>query len=275
MTQYSIFTTVNDAYFPFIDIFINSALKNCNKDNLKSIYVSDIGLNYNFCNYLKSKDKVILLQYDKLSEKFTGVHDNCWTKSVSQKTKNLNSFLKTTNIKESLILIDSDTFVLKDLAVCIDKNFDILATTMADGGHLGASGVYIEQIASFLVMNDMTKSKIFLNKWIENIKWLQDNKKRPPHETPGMNMTLKQLEESIKFGYLSDNIVCADQTIFNNTLTIHFKSNGSNKDNAILNFEKRINLFKTNNKNFDINFLDYLNTEQYNLWKKLVDEQII
>jgi len=51
-----------------------------------------------------------------------------------------------------------------------------------------------------------------------------------------------------------------------NTYSVHFKSNGSTKDNPVINFERRI-LSVKNNTNYDLNLDKYLNEEIYDKWR--------
>jgi hypothetical protein len=86
-----------------------------------------------------------------------------------------------------------------------------------------------------------------------------------PHETPALNMTL-QNNNLLKVGYLKELEVCADQELTSNTISIHFKSNGSTKDNPVVNFESRV-MSVNNRTNNDLEVDKYLNEEMYDQWR--------
>ena len=86
-----------------------------------------------------------------------------------------------------------------------------------------------------------------------------------PHETPALNMTL-QNNKLLNVGYLKELQVCADQVLTPQTLSVHFKSNGSTNDNPVINFEKRIMSVYNNTEN-DFEIGGYLNEKQYDKWK--------
>jgi len=86
-----------------------------------------------------------------------------------------------------------------------------------------------------------------------------------PHETPAMNIVLRESSD-LKIGYLKEIEVCADSELGNQTYTVHFKSNGSTKDNPIINFERRIMSVK-NNTDSDFDLDQYLNEKIYDKWR--------
>ena len=148
--KYSVFTTANKSYFPFVDIFVNSLTENCL--NLNKIYIADSGLG-NYRKYLEEKPNVCILDTNVIDE-YTGVHSEGWIKATQQKTRVLYRLLSETNFKEPLIMIDSDVCVLHDLSQVINTNFDMQVTTMSDGGHTRSDGIFIREIASFLIINN-------------------------------------------------------------------------------------------------------------------------
>jgi len=88
--KYSVFTTANKSYFPFVDIFVNSLTKNCS--NLNQIYIADCGLG-EYCKHLQCNDKVSLINTD-VTDEYSGVHSKGWVKATQQKTRVLYKLLK-------------------------------------------------------------------------------------------------------------------------------------------------------------------------------------
>ena len=259
--KYNIFTTANKSYFPFVDVLVNSLNKNCS--NLDRIYIADCGLG-EYRKYLQSNDNVFIMDTD-VTDEYSGVHSKGWVKATQQKTRVLYKLLKMVNFDKSIIMIDSDVCVLKDLSQAINTEFDMQVTTMNGGGHTRADGIFISEIASFLVINNCDLGKRFVHSWIKQMKELVENDTPFPHETPALNMTL-QNNKLLNVGYLQELNVCADQVLTPQTLSVHFKSNGTTNDNPVINFEKRImSVYNTTENDFEIG--NYLNEEQYDKWK--------
>mgnify|MGYP001192479596 FL=1 len=259
--KYNIFTTANKSYFPFVDVLVNSLNKNCS--NLDRIYIADCGLG-EYRKYLQSNDNVFIMDTD-VTDEYSGVHSKGWVKATQQKTRVLYKLLKMVNFDKSIIMIDSDVCVLKDLSQAINTEFDMQVTTMNGGGHTRADGIFISEIASFLVINNCDLGKRFVHSWIKQMKELLENDTPFPHETPALNMTL-QNNKLLNVGYLQELNVCADQVLTPQTLSVHFKSNGTTNDNPVINFEKRImSVYNTTENDFEIG--NYLNEEQYDKWK--------
>lgn len=259
--KYSIFTTANKSYYPFLDIFTSSVLENCK--NLDRIYIADSGLG-SYRKFISNKGKISFMDTDCLDE-YSGVHSEGWVKATQMKTKSLNTLLHKIDFDHPVIMIDSDVCVLKDIESIIDTEYDIQVTTMKGGGHTRSDGIFISEIASFVIFNNVQKSKVFVQKWINRMKEFGTNGTPFPHETPAMNTVLRESSD-LKIEYLKELEVCADSELDNNTYAVHFKSNGSTKDNAVVNFERRIMSVK-NNTNFDLNLDKYLNEEIYDNWR--------
>tara|TARA_B100000424_G_scaffold70627_1_gene52347 strand:+ start:2314 stop:3117 length:804 start_codon:yes stop_codon:yes gene_type:complete len=261
--KYSVFTTANKSYFPFVDIFVNSLTENCL--NLNKIYIADSGLG-EYRKYLNNKSNVCVIDTDILDE-YTGVHSEGWVKATQQKTRVLYQLLSNINFEEPLIMIDSDVCVLHDLSQVINTNFDMQVTTMHNGGHTRDDGIFIREIASFLIINNCDFGKNFVGNWIKQMEEFGENGTPFPHETPALNMQLQSLNnEEFKIEYLKEIKVCADQILTPDTLSVHFKSNGTTSDDPVVNFEKRImSVNNTTDNDFDIG--RYLNGEQYVRWR--------
>ena len=259
--NYNVFTTANKSYFPFVDVLVNSLTENCS--NLNRIYIADCGLG-EYRKYLQDKDNVSIMDTDVIDE-YSGVHSEGWVKATQQKTRVLSKLLTMMDFEEPLIMIDSDVCVLEDLAQVIDTEFDMQVTTMNTGGHTRADGIFISEIASFLVINNCDLGKSFVHNWIKQMEKFAENGTSFPHETPALNMTL-QNNKLLNVGYLKELEVCADQELTPNTISIHFKSNGSTKDNPVVNFESRV-MSVNNRTNSDLEVDKYLNEEMYDQWR--------
>ena len=259
--KYNVFTTANKSYFPFVDVLVNSLTENC--PNLSRIYIADCGLD-EYRKYLQDKDNVCIMDTD-VTDEYAGVHSEGWVKATQQKTRVLSKLLTMMDFEDPLIMIDSDVCVLEDLAQVIDKEFDMQVTTMNTGVHTRADGIFISEIASFLIINNRSLGKVFVQSWINQMEEFAENETTFPHETPALNMTL-QNNNLLNVGYLKELEVCADQELTSNTLSVHFKSNGSTKNNPVVNFESRV-MSVNNRTNNDLEVDKYLNEEMYDQWR--------
>jgi len=263
--EYNIFTTANNAYFPFLDIFINSINKNSNK--VKNIIVVDTGLTHHK-EYITSLDKVILID-SKVNEVFTGVHSVGWYNATSIKTKKLLELFNNDNYNIPTILMDSDVYVDKELVDLIDLSYDIQVMDMdKKNQHTRSDGIFLKQIACFVIFNQIKKSKVFLSRWINEILNLDKLGIALPHETPAFNKVISDsnfvTESFIKLKHLRERVACSDMVLYDDSYSLHFKSNGSTKTDKITNFISRVQNC-TSYKNIKID--NYINKTQFNIWK--------
>lgn len=262
--KYNIITSANLSYYPFLDILINSARQNCN--NLNEIYVIDSGL-----GKVKSLIQAKVIDMN-LNDSFSGVHSEGWRKATRSKTLGLIKLLSEYNSTFPLILIDSDVCLIKDLAALIDTKYDIQATVMSDGGHQRRDGIFIKEIACFVVFNHPQQALKFVQQWSANIKLLEDNDIDTPHETPAFNFALKDFDSSLNIGRLDENLVCADLKHFDNTYSVHFKSNGGTQLTPVENFTSRINAVRQYTPQYT-NYYQYQNPQHYKQWLAIMEKQ--
>lgn len=264
--MYSIFTISNHAYAPFLDILLNSTYRNSNVNKINNFYILDLGLSNEYKEYFSSNFNVTIIPNNQ-NFGFEGVHSDEWCSSVNLKTIALHQLLQSMASKETIILIDNDTFVKRDLSLLIDKDFDIQLTNMLFPHKRKYDDIYLKSIASLCIFNSISSIK-FVEVWINIIKEL-NTKLNPPYETPALNMTIGAMKDYFKLKFMDEILVCADRIIIPETHVVHFKSNGRSKKNAVENFESRISNLLTFVD--PINFLEYLNYDLYLDWKKTFD----
>jgi hypothetical protein len=241
---YDIFTTCNEAYYPFLENLITSIERNC--ENVGNIYIGNSGLS-RFNQALK-REGVIELFQEGLTAEFQGVHQAGWYKATALKTRFLHKLLHVIDEDRPLILIDNDTLVLKDLEPLINTDYDIQVTHMEKGEVKNAAGLTISNIASFMIINNRKKMKRFTERWVELMSYYLENEVRPPHETPAMNALLREnVDPVMKIEELPEQVTCRDvgynspvKAVGDETYTIHFKSSGSNSWPAGTNFTRRV-----------------------------------
>lgn len=262
--KYNIITAANASYFAFLDILVNSARQNCS--NLDRIYVVDSGLGE--FRDLVDADIIDMQAIDS----YTGVHSDGWRRATRTKTLGLLKLLENYNSPNPLILVDSDVCVLQDLLPVIDQQFDLQATVMSDGGHRRRDGIFIKEIACFVVFTNPSLAQKFVQQWSANIKLLEDNSIDPPHETPAFNFALADFAQTMRIGRLDENLVCADLKHFDMTYSVHFKSNGSTKLTPVDNFTSRINAVQQFSAT-KTNYYQYQNINHYKHWQSIMEKQ--
>jgi hypothetical protein len=262
--KYNIVTAANASYFAFLDILINSARKN--SADLDRIFVIDSGL-----GEFKSRVAADIIDM-QATDAYTGVHSDGWRQATRTKTLGLLKLLETYDSDTPLILIDSDVCVVKDLGTILDRDYDIQATVMSDGGHRRRDGIFIKEIACFVAFNRPRQAMEFVRQWSANIKLLEDNKIDAPHETPAFNFALADFSDRLRIGRLDENLVCADLKHFDMTYSVHFKSNGGTKLTPAENFTSRVNAVRQYTAEFT-NYYQYQNPEHYKHWLSTMEKQ--
>lgn len=260
--KYNIFTISNEAYFPFLDIFINSVNANCK--SCEKIIVINTGIPENLVSYIKNKPKVEVLDYF-VPEKYTGVHSAGWIKTTFQKTKSLLNLFSDDLYSTPTILVDSDVYVHKELEPLINLNHDIQVTVMdKKNQHMRDDGIFLKHIGCFAIFNDIKKSKIFVENWITKMEEFS-KLYNPPFETPSLNLIIKENKNNLSIGDLDEKVVCPDQCFFPDSYSIHFKSNGSTTMSKVDNFLYRLKFVK-NYSSESINLSQYLDKEMFSRW---------
>jgi hypothetical protein len=265
--KYNILTIASKTYFPFLDVFLNSLFDNCDTSKINKIYIVGVDLD-DYKNYLYKSDKIVYLD-DSSKDEYTGVHSNGWYKTTKLKTEYLKELFDTVDVNEPIVMIDSDTVVLKDIYDIIKPEYDLQLVEMSEGSHISQSGILILHIACLSIFNHREKSKNFLNKWIENKNMLFQMKRPKPHETPAMNMVIndKKFMKNYNFLSMDEREVCADSAVYENSKIIHFKSNGTSNVTPLKNFIDRFSKIKCFDENQkDLDYIKYLQSGPFKLW---------
>jgi len=229
MEKYSIQTTSDYSYFPFLKVFINSILVNCDKNYLSNIYIINTGMDNEQINYITSLSPCIKIINTGSNTNFKGgIWGEDWQENVKGKTKWL--FNTVNKVQESVLMLDSDMMVTKDLHELLTQGGDIQVCVRP--------GSSVPYIGSYFWAVNKENSLSFLKHWINIIDNAPNGKKAL--ESPALSETTKIFKNKI-------NIVeqaCKNvNVIFPNTFTdetylVHFKSTTVN-DN-INQFEERV-----------------------------------
>lgn len=223
--KYNIYTILNSEYIRFGRIFLNSLFDTHNINNIKNIYILNMGLNNKHKEFISNFNKVKLIEPDDgivELEEGTG-----WTNVVCSKTYYLKKLIKETENICPIVMIDSDCLFLKDIESLIDLDYDFQVCKRNNNNKL--------LLASFMSFNNRIQSIILLDKWIEKIKTINKDWK----ETKAL-IKIYEEENDFNFGLIPLNQVSVlhSKNINNNSRIIHFKS--STNQNKKIKIEQRI-----------------------------------
>lgn len=230
--SYSILTVANREYFKFLQLFIKSLQLNSN--TYERLYVADCGLG----SLKKSINNTIFIETGSNIQSGE-VHSDGWRLVTSKKTTVLKWLASKTS--HSLIMIDSDVCVLKNLAELIDLRYDIQVVrrdipinyNIKIFGKAGLKKLDY-YISSFLIINRTDKCSEFLNDWIKLIESYEDNNFPMPHESTCFNRTLESYQHQglLRIGYIPESKCCAVANLSSDSYSAHFKSmpNGRGAD---------------------------------------------
>ena len=248
---------LNDSYFKFGLIFLNSLYKNTNIDYINKIIINNIGLSENNKELLINKfDKIKFFETNK-NIIVDEVHSEEWLEALTMKTKILLEVIKD---KENLplVLMDSDMLILKNFNKFIKPKYDIQICKLKTPGYRDdLSFKKITHIACFLIINDNNINMLnFMQDWINEINYMVNKKCIPAYETPAMNKIIDKYKNILNIGDLNIDKVATNREFIKHTShIIHMKSDGNRKGGN--HFEYRISKIK----NFDKEkVLQYLNS---------------
>ena len=221
MRQYSIFTVTDESYKYYTEVFFKS-LNKINMDLVKNVYVCDQGMSEGQRDFVKSFDKVqIINPVNKINEKTEIVWDETWLKKVGSKTENLLKLVE--DNEEPIVMIDVDSMFIKDFYDLLDFDKDVQVAHRPPN--------FPDYIASFVCINKKTGID-FINRWIKNI----NNLPQAPKETRALCNTISEFKNSVNEFEIGDLPV--EQIHFygqesdcekNDTRVAHFKGYSKTK----------------------------------------------
>jgi len=182
---------------------------------ISDIIVVDTGLTEQQVEEIKSKTtQVRFIHTEKKTNFKGGIWGEDWQENVKGKTEYLAKVVK--ELKEPVLMLDSDMMVLRDLYVLLEKGGDIQVCHRPKHE--------VTYIGSYFFSINHEKSIPFIESWAELTK---SGKGFVPHESPALVATVKKNESMLKIVRLDQAAVNVldPQFITDQTLIIHFKGN--------------------------------------------------
>ena len=214
--KYSIFTISDSTYFLFTEVFLKSLHTKLDIDKINKVYVCDLGHTATERDFIKSFEKVELIEPIKKLNPSKNLWDNDWLEIVGSKTENLLRLFKEKD--ESIVMIDIDSMFIKDFYDLLDFESDIQIAhrPFVPGLHY---------IASFMMFNKKETCIDFLETWISNQRRIW----KLPKETKALCLTIDELSiDNFKIANLPvEQIHFYDNEKYvevNDTRIAHFKT---------------------------------------------------
>ena len=227
--QYCIYTVLNHAYMKFGKLWLNSMHDNVDMSKVKGIFIVDTGLFKEDCEELRKYEKIKILKSDIDFKDTSDVNkgSSIWLQHVLKKTEFLYKILCSNENNLPIVMIDNDCMFLQDFSDVIDNKYDIQVCLRSY--HKKEPG----WIASFFVINDINKGKLFLELWIQEIRNLMlTNPERGWFESHALNLLVNKLIQQqvkqINIGNVETKIVSCErpeQYDKEKTKIVHFKGN--------------------------------------------------
>lgn len=237
-SKFNIVTIItNKEYEKFLILFLNSLFKNTNTDNLNAVYILEKNVTEELkLNLIKKYNKVIFenknynVNLPNLKSDFR--HD--WRLSVL--SKSIYVYEKVVESSIPTILIDLDSFFIKDFSQHINVEYDIQVCERESKDNSKRI------IASYISFNNKDKSIKFLEKWISLIKFINED----VVETKSLNLMSNDPEfKTQKLSYKKISYYYGIDEISEETAIFHLKGCNptipvqNDVDNRIKRLEKK------------------------------------
>ena len=235
VNKYNILIMLNDSYYKFGCIFLNSLYANVDLSKLNYIFVNNIGLSESNKIVLQSKyDKIRFIETN-VAISTNAVHSKEWLSALTMKTKTLYSLLQSID-NLPIVLMDTDMLVLRDFTDLLNDTYDIQVCkreTPSIRNDLPIKQMkYIACFVAFYRYSEVIDK--FICDWMREIHRMQASNMTPAYETPSMCAMMELYKTRIKFGDILQQHVASENNNASSRV-LHFRSYGPES------FEKRIN----------------------------------
>lgn len=169
--KYNIVTVASNAYYePFLKLFVNSAIKHLDMNFLNTIYILEKDINPETIKILSDKHSAITFENLDYTVNITNINSK-W--SHTWRTSVIGKYIYTyEKVKQSdfpCILVDLDSFFIKDFYDLIDLRYDIQVCDRK----CNISNKSL--IASYVSFNNKVTSLNFLEEWIKLIEEINED----------------------------------------------------------------------------------------------------
>lgn len=217
--NYSIITTCDKGYFPFLEILTDSISEICDLSKINNFFIVDTGLTLEQRQYLLGKLSMVTFIETDLQTNFEGgIWGDDWAINVGSKTVTLYETLK--ELDHSLLMLDADMEVLRDLKDLKNYGGDIQVCYRPNNS--------TKYIGSYFFALNPLKALPFVKKW-KDITLKSDKSKA--FESPALVRTIEEFKNQINIVELNEELVNVYKSslLVEDSFLIHYKSDSLDK----------------------------------------------
>ena len=217
---YSIITTCDEGYFPFLKILVNSIFKVCDESLIYNFIIVDTGLNKQQKEYLSNKSNKVSFIETGLNTSFKGgIWGDDWRVNVKSKTSTLYETLK--QLDHPLLMLDTDMKVLKDLKHLLNMGGDIQVCIRPNNN--------VKYIGSYVFVLNPLKSLPFIKYWRD---LTNNSTEKKAMESPSLVLAVEKYKSELNIVELSETLVnvVSPELLTDDSYLIHYKSKSLHKN---------------------------------------------
>jgi hypothetical protein len=207
---YNFVTVANSSYAVFLQLFIASLLDIVDQHLIEHVYVFDTGLD-DITRQRVSRVGHVILMPTSIRSEMKSLHDSGWQASTYFKTHALQQILDTASAPT--ILLDCDTIILRDFIYLLDGDYDV-GVCRTDQSEI------TQYLGAFFVANNTAQARVFVRKWIDEMKAIDDL----PKESPALVRAVKN-SKGVKVREFLESQICS-LAPHANAHIYHLKSGG-------------------------------------------------
>jgi hypothetical protein len=210
--QYNLITLANKAYYKFLVILVNSITDKCDMNNIDTFYIIDTGLTNDQKIEIQEKcKKITIISSGFITDYDGGPWGTDWITNVKNKTTILYNVLS--NCNGPVLLLDSDTMVVRDLSLLLEYGGDIQVCERP--------GNPTPYIGSYFLALNKEKALQFVYDWSIEVQ----NTSTMPPESPSLVKIVNKYDCEMQIVKLGQSIVnvLEPQYLTDDTIIIHFK----------------------------------------------------
>jgi len=218
--NYSIITTCDKGYFPFLEILTDSILEICDLSKINNFFIVDTGLTLEQRQYLLGKLTMVTFIETDLQTNFEGgIWGDDWRKNVKSKTVTLYNTLL--NIDHPLLMLDADIKVVRDLEELTKLGGDLHVCYRENHP--------VRYIGSYFFVLNPSKCLNFVKHWRDLTNKAIGNKAM---ESPSLVKAVKEFKDSLEIKELPETLVnvISSELLKEDSFLIHYKSKALHKN---------------------------------------------
>jgi len=218
--NYSIITTCDKGYFPFLKILIDSVVDVCDTSLIYNFIIVDTGLEETQKQYLVNKSDTVTFIETNLNTSFKGgIWGDDWRLNVKSKTSTFHEIL--TRLDHPVLMLDADMRVLRDLKTLLSLGGDVQVCVRPNNS--------TKYIGSYVFALNPKKLLPFVEYWRDLTNSSTGQKAM---ESPSLVLAVEKFKSKLNIVELPETLVnvISPELLTDNSYLIHYKSKSLHKD---------------------------------------------